>query len=82
MGMGSIPVIIVLGEHADLGKVRGACRAHGLTNISALEKFGLLRGMIEADRKEGLTKIPGVRSVEDERRVQSLPDRPIPQREY
>lgn len=65
--MSEIPVIIVIDEKADLAAVLDACRAVGLKQISPVPRFRVLHGVIDADRKERLTKVPGVQSIEIER---------------
>ena len=71
--MTKIPVIVVLEEDKDLLKVKAKCEAHGLTNVHALARLGMLKGLIDQKQVEALTKIAGVRSVEKEREIKLPP---------
>jgi hypothetical protein len=70
--MNEIPVIIVTDEKADLAAVQEACQVIGLKNIKLVPGLRMLHGFIEADRKEKLSNVPGVLSVEVERIVRRL----------
>jgi hypothetical protein len=70
-----IPVIVLVDDGADLRKVKANCARYGLTQVRALPRLGILKGLIEEDRMAGLTKAPGVRSVEKEREIKLRPPR-------
>jgi|AmaraimetFIIA100_FD_contig_91_572638_length_1327_multi_3_in_0_out_0_3 hypothetical protein len=73
--MTQIPVIVLVDDGADLQKVTANCARYGLTQVRALPRLGILKGLIEKDRMAELTKAPGVRSVEKEREVKLPPPR-------
>jgi hypothetical protein len=75
--MAEISVLIVTDKETDLDGIKTASESHGLTNISALPRLGILRGFIDAARMAALEKIPGVRSVEKEGEI-NLPPRDAP----
>jgi endonuclease V-like protein UPF0215 family len=75
--MSEIPVIVVMDKTADFEKVKAACEAKGLTRISALPRLRMLKGVIDEQRVDELTRLPGVGSVEKERQIQ-LPPRGSP----
>src|SRR6516165_3411185 len=62
--MTEIPVIVLVDDGADLQKVKANCQRYGLTQVGALPRLGILKGLIEEDRMAELTKVPSVRSVE------------------
>ena len=62
--MTEIPVIVLVDDGADLQKVKAKCERHGLAQVRALPRLGILKGLIEEDRMAELTKVPSVRSVE------------------
>jgi hypothetical protein len=65
--MSEIPVVIVIDENADMAVVLDACQAVGLKQVSLVSRFRVLRGVIDADRKQKLREVPGVQSVQIER---------------
>ena len=76
--MTKIPVIVVVHDSADFDQVKEASASHGLTDISALPRMKMFKGLIEAERVDGLAKLKGVHSVEQEREIK-LPPRGSPQ---
>ena len=73
--MTEIPVIVLVEGGADLQKIKANCERYGLTQVRALPRLGILKGLIEEGRKAELTKAPGVRSVEKEREIKLPPPR-------
>jgi hypothetical protein len=71
--MTDIPVLVVVDDDKDLHKVKASCEAHGLTQVRALPRLGMFKGLIDQARLGDLSKIPGVRSVEKEREVKLPP---------
>jgi hypothetical protein len=75
--MAEVPVIVVVKDEADFGKVQAACALRGLKDISALPRLRMLKGLIDPTRIDDLAKAAGVRSVEKEREMK-LPPRGSP----
>jgi hypothetical protein len=76
--MAEIPVTIVVDDPQRLNRVKTACKACGLKHMKALPRLGMLTGVIDQDRLQELAKIPGVRSVERERKITlPPPDSPV-----
>jgi len=73
--MTEIPVIVLVEGGADLQKIKANCERYGLTQVRALPRLGILKGLIEEDRMAELTKAPGVRSVEKEKEIKLPPPR-------
>jgi hypothetical protein len=73
--MTEIPVIVLVNDGADLQRVKANCERYGLTQVGALPRLGILKGLIEESRMAELTKVPGVRSVEKEREIKLPPPR-------
>ena len=73
--MTEIPVIVLVDGSADLQKIKANCERYGLTQVRALPRLGILKGLIEEGRMAELTKAPGVRSVEREREIKLPPPR-------
>ena len=71
--MSEVPVIVLLDEGADLQKAEANCEKHGLREVRALPRLGLLRGLIDENRVPELRKVPSVRSVEREREIKLPP---------
>ena len=61
-----VRVVIVVQGTANLEEVRASCEAIGLSQITALSELHMLLGSIVAERKDALSSIPGVMSVEEE----------------
>jgi len=73
--MTEIAVIVLVDGGADLQKIKANCERYGLTQVRALPRLGILKGLIEEGRMAELTKAPGVRSVEREREIKLPPPR-------
>jgi hypothetical protein len=73
--MTEIPVIVLVDGGVDLQKIKVNCERYGLTQVRALPRLGILKGLIEEDRMAELTKAPGVRSVEKEKEIKLPPPR-------
>ena len=73
--MTEIPVIVLVDGGADLQKIKVNCERYGLTQVRALPRLGILKGLIEEGRMAELTKAPGVRSVEKEKEIKLPPPR-------
>ena len=73
--MTEIPVIVLVDGGADLQKIKANCERYGLTQVRALPRLGILKGLIEEGRMAELTKAPGVLSVEKEREIKLPPPR-------
>jgi hypothetical protein len=69
--MNRIQIAIAVDDEAlaRLEEVAGACRALGFLSDTTLAGVGVLTGSIEADRLEALRAVPGVATVECERRA-------------
>ena len=68
-----VPVIVLAEDGADLQKVKADCERYGLTQVRALPRLAILKGLIDEHRIAELTKAPGVRSVEKEREIKLPP---------
>jgi len=71
--MDQIPVIVTLDATTNAERVKALCESHGLTQVHALPRLGLLKGFIDQKRIADLKKVSGVRSVEKEREIQLPP---------
>jgi hypothetical protein len=71
--MTEVSVLIVVRDKGDIDKVKKASERHGLRNVAALPRLGILRGLIEPQQMTALAKIPGVRSVEKEGEIKLPP---------
>ena len=70
-------VLIVAHDDADLAKVKAQLEESGLKGVTIQENLRQLQGKIAKDAVAELEKIEGVRSVEEERKIQ-LPPRGSP----
>ena len=71
--MAEVPVLLVVEEGADFEKVHAVLRSRGLTRVDALPRFRTLKGFIDEKRVEELARVPGVKSIEKERRIRLNP---------
>jgi hypothetical protein len=71
--MSQVFVIVVVDIAADFHSVQSACQSRGLAEVSSLPRLRMLRGLINEELIQDLSKIPGVHSVERERQIQLLP---------
>jgi hypothetical protein len=75
--MAETSVLIVADDDADLAKVKAQLEESGLKGVTIQENLRQLQGKIAKDAVTELEKIEGVRSVEEERKIQ-LPPRGSP----
>ena len=63
-------------DDAHLGRfaeVVGSCERAGLEVEEAMDAIGVITGAIDADKVDGLRRVPGVADVEEERRYRIAP---------
>jgi hypothetical protein len=71
--MAQISVLVVVKPESSLSDVRVACERRGLTQVEEIPNLRILRGIIAQDSIPALNDISGVRSIEQERKIQLLP---------
>jgi len=74
--MAGVSVIITVDGAANLDTVKAECERVGLADIKVLPRVGLLTGVIDAASMCELTKVPGLRAVEPERKISLRPPHP------
>jgi hypothetical protein len=63
----AIPVIVTVEDSAKLDEVKAASEKHGMKGVSMMRGLGLLKGLVDPNFIETISRISGVRSVERER---------------
>lgn len=63
----AVPVVVTVEDSARLDEIRAASEKHGMKSVAMLRGLGMFKGVVNPQAIRNIARLPGVRSVEQER---------------